>query len=101
MACFPVQSEGPLRAYGYHQVWVLPEPPGLPQSPVREWEGASPGRDLPLLFLLSLLHGAKELSPNLWLIRTLSGPQINRWLQGRPLSLFQLQAKYEFEDLEE
>ena len=79
MACFPVQSEGPLRAYGCHQVWVLPEPPGLPQSPVREWEGASPGRDLPLLFLLSLLHGAKELSPNLWLIRILSGPQINRW----------------------
>ena len=67
---------------------------------MREWGGASPGRDLPLLLLFSFLHGAKELFPNLWLIGLLRGPQIHRWPKGGPLSLFQLQAKHELEDLE-
>ena len=66
-----------MRAYGCHQVWVLPELPGLPHSPVRVWEGASPGRDLPLLLLLSLLHAAEEVLPSPWLIGLLRGPQIH------------------------
>ena len=56
-----------------------PRAPGLPHSPVKEWGAASPGRDWPLLLLLSFFHGAKELFPTLWLIGLLRGPQIHRW----------------------
>ena len=57
-------------------------PPRAPWASSLTCEGVGRGlsRDgfAPLL-LLSLLHGAKELFPNLWLIGLLSGPQIHRW----------------------
>ena len=54
VACLPVQSEGPLRAYGCHQVGVLPGALGFLHSPVRGQERDSSEGKLPLLLSLSL-----------------------------------------------
>ena len=78
VACLPVQSEGPLRAYGCHQVGVLPGALGFLHSPVRGQERDSSEGKLPLLLSLSLPDEPGGAFPRSWLTGILSGPQSHR-----------------------
>ena len=102
MACLPVQSEGPLGAYGCCRLRFLAEPPGFPQSHGRGQGRASPGWALPTSLSLSLLDGDENVCPSPLVTGLVGGPQ--RGLQGEPwkayaVSTFQLQAQCDLEDL--